>query len=240
VEIYPAIDIRAGRVVRASRTDPARATPYHPDPITVAESYAASGARWIHVVDLDRAFGVGQQDALMAALVKRLPIPVQAGGGLWTADAVGTMRDCGVQRILLGARAVADEATLEEMTELFAADSLGLALDVDHGRAWSRDWPDASQWTPEALVNRAAAAGIGVVAVTDLEREGKLEGAAVAEAAALARRSGVEVIVSGGVDSLEDLVRIREAALAGAIVGRALLERRFTVEEALACCSRSS
>lgn len=240
MEIYPAIDVRAGTVVRASRTDPTRETPYHPDPIAVAESYAAAGARWVHVVDLERVLGTGEQDALVAALVKRLPIPVQVGGGLWTAEAVGTMRDCGVQRILLGARAIAADVALEELTDLFASDSLGVAIDVKGGRVWARDWPGADAWTPAALARRAAAAGIGIVAVTDLAREGRLAGAAVEEAAALARETGTEVIVSGGVDSLDDLVRIREAGLGGAIVGRALFERRFTVEEALACCSPSS
>ena len=240
MELYPAIDIRAGHVVRASRTDPTRETLYHPDPIAVAESFVAAGARWVHVVDLDRVTGEGEQDALLGALVKRLPIPVQVGGGLWSVEAALAMRDLGVQRILLGARAVGEREVLAELTDVFATESLGLALDVRSGHAWSRDWPEAASWTPEALADRAAQAGIGVVAVTDLEREGTLGGAGIAAAAALARTSGLEVIVSGGVNGLDDLVRVREAGLAGAIIGRALYEKRFTLEEALACCSPSS
>lgn len=239
MEIFPAIDVRAGRVVRMPRGDPSREKLYHPDPLAVADGYVAAGARWVHVVDLDRAFGFGDQTALVAALVKRLPIPVQVGGGLWTADQATAMRDCGVQRVVLGARAAASPDLLRELADLFSEDWLALAIDVKDGRAWSRDWVDASTLSPEALARRALAAGIRTVAYTDLSREGALSGADVEGAAALARAARVEVIVSGGVSSLADLVRVRDAGLAGAIIGRALFEGRFTLQEALACSSGS-
>ncbi len=240
MDLYPAIDLHGGRVVRASRTDLARATLYHPDPFAVAEAFAAGGARWIHVVDLDRAFGVGDQAPLVAALVKRLRIPVQVGGGLWRLDDVEQMRDHGVQRVLLGARAAGQADALDVLTDQFSPDSLGLALDVRAGRVWTRDWSDADRWTPAELARRARAAGITTVAVTELSREGVLGGADVGGAAALAREAEVDVIVSGGVSGLDDLARIRDAGLAGAIVGRALFEKKVTLEEALQCCSSSS
>ena len=235
MDLFPAIDIHAGRVVRASRADLAQSTAYHPDPIGCAAEFVAAGASWLHVVDLDRAFGVGDQTALLASLVKRVDVPVQAGGGTWTADGVAELRDIGIQRILLGARAAGDKTVLEGIAEQFASDSLGLALDVKSGRAWSRQWDEARSFTPEQLAKRAAEAGIGLLAVTELSREGALTGADVAGAARLARASGMEVLVSGGVNELEDLRRIRDAGLAGAIVGRALFEKRFTLQEALHC-----
>jgi phosphoribosylformimino-5-aminoimidazole carboxamide ribotide isomerase len=235
LELFPAIDIHAGRVVRASRADLARSTAYHPDPIGCAAEFVAAGARWLHVVDLDRAFGVGDQTALLASLVKRVDVPVQAGGGTWTADGVAELRDIGIQRILLGARAAGEPAVLADIAEQFASDSLGLALDVKDGRAWSRQWEEARTFTPEQLAQRAAAAGIALLAVTELSREGELGGADVAGAAALAGASGMEVLVSGGVNDLADLARVRDAGLAGAIVGRALFEKRFTLQEALVC-----
>ena len=239
MDLYPAIDIHAGRVVRASRSDLAKATAYHPDPLGCAAEFVAAGARWLHVVDLDRAFGVGDQTALLASLVKRVDVPVQAGGGTWTADGVAELRDIGIQRILLGARATGEEAVLADITEQFASDSLGLALDVKDGRAWSRQWEEARSFTPEQLARRAADAGIGLLAVTEISREGALRGADVAGAVTLARASGMDVLVSGGVNDLADLARIRDAGLAGAIVGRALFEKRFTLSEALACLSPS-
>jgi phosphoribosylformimino-5-aminoimidazole carboxamide ribotide isomerase len=237
VELYPAIDIHQGRVVRASRTDLAHATLYDPDPFAVADRFAAAGARWVHVVDLDRAFGVGDQTALVATLVKRLNIPVQLGGGLWAPDDVAELRDCGVQRILLGARAVADEAILSELTEQFSTDCLGLAVDIQDGFVWARNWPEARSHRPDALALRAHEAGIDTLVVTELSREGRMGGADVAQAQELARATQMDVIVSGGVDGLDDIRKIESAGLAGAIVGRALYEKRFTLEEALACLS---
>jgi len=237
MELYPAIDIHRGQVVRASRADLSSATVYDSDPFAVADRFVAAGARWVHVVDLDRAFGVGDQTALVAALVKRLPVPVQAGGGSWTADAVAELRDVGVQRVLLGTRAVADAAALAELVDQFAEDCLGLALDVKGGRVWSRNWPDAAEWLPEAVATRASEAGLRILAVTELGHEGRLGGADVSGATALARTTGMDVIVSGGGGSLADLAKLRDAGMAGAIVGRALFERHFTLEEALACLS---
>lgn len=240
MEIFPAIDIHKGQVVRASRSDLSRATLYDADPFAVADRFVAAGARWVHVVDLDRAFGVGDQTTLVAQLVKHLNVPVQLGGGLWTADDVAELRDCGVQRVLLGSRAAADEESLAELADQFAADCLGLSIDVENGRVWSRNWPEAADWVPADLARRARDAGIETLVVTELGHEGKLKGADVDGSAALSRDTGMDVIVSGGVDGLDDLKRIEAAGLAGAIIGRALFEKRFTLEEAFACLSPSS
>ena len=236
LELYPAIDIHKGNVVRASRSKLEGATVYHRDPIALAEAYVAAGARWLHVVDLDRAFGVGDQTALLAALVKRLPVPVQAGGGMWQADVVAELRDAGVQRVLLGSRATEDAHELQQLADQFSVDCLGVAIDIEAGRVWSRNWPGAGEWTPAQVARRAEGVGLTTLAVDELSHEGRLGGADVTGAAALAE-GGMDVIISGGVDSLDELRRVAAAGLAGAIVGRALLEKKFSLEEALACLS---
>lgn len=239
MELYPAIDIRAGRVVRMSRSDATRQTLYHHDPFAVADQYLEAGARWVHVVDLDRAFGLGDQTPLVAALVKRLPIPVQAGGGLRTADDALRMRDLGVHRAVLGCRAAESEDGLRETADFFSEDFLAIAVDVRAGVLWARDWPEAAAVAPLALARRARAAGLTVAVHTDLSREGSLLGPNVEDAAALARETGMETVVSGGIGSLDDLARIRASGLSGAVVGRALFEGRFTLREALVCSSPS-
>jgi len=239
LDLYPAIDIHAGQVVRASRDDLRMAVPVAADPLALAERFAADGAPWIHVVDLDRAFGVGDQTSVVAGLVRRLAIPVQATGGVRDADTVAALRDAGVQRVLVDAMLAADERALAELADQFAADSIGLALDVLDGRTWARRWDDAARHSPATLARRAADAGLGILAVTDLAREGGLAGADVDGAVRLMRETGMDVLVAGGVDGVADLVRIRDAGLAGAIVGRALHEGRFTLREALACSSSS-
>jgi phosphoribosylformimino-5-aminoimidazole carboxamide ribotide isomerase len=239
LELYPAIDIRAGRVVRMSRSDATRQTLYHDDPLAVADGYLAAGARWVHVVDLDRAFGFGEQTALVSAIVKRLPIPVQLGGGLRTADDALRMRDLGVQRVVLGMRAAESVDELTATADLFAEDFLAMSVDVRDGTLWARDWPDAGAVPPLALLQRARAAGLGLGVHTDLSREGSLLGANVEAADALARGSGMPILVSGGIGTLRDLERIRDAGLAGAVVGRALFEGRFTLTDALRWSSPS-
>lgn len=239
MDLYPAIDIMGGQVVRASRTNPSQRTLYHEDPFAVADRYAAAGAPWVHVVDLDRAFGLGDQAQLVGAIVRRLPIPVQLGGGLWELGDVTLMRDLGVQRVVLGVHALADREALRELVDIFSEDCLAMAIDTDQGRGWSRDWPDAASYEPAGLAKQAVAAGIRTLVHTDLAREGALIGANVAAARSLADASGGHVIVSGGVTSLDDLAAIRDAGLAGAVIGRALFEHRFSLEDALLCCSSS-
>ena len=239
MELYPAIDILGGKVARASRTDPADAVVYHDDPVAVADGYVAAGARWVHVVDLDRTFGSGDQSALVGRLVHRLPIPVQVGGGLWQLDDVAAMRDAGVQRVVLGMRCLAEPDALAALVDQFSDDCLGIALDLREGRGWSRTWNHAGRHAAADLARMAAAAGIGTIVYTDLTREGALAGSDAPAARSVADVSGAEVIVSGGVNSLADLASLRDAGLAGAVVGRALFENRFTLSDALACCSPS-
>jgi phosphoribosylformimino-5-aminoimidazole carboxamide ribotide isomerase len=239
LDLYPAIDIHAGQAVRASREDLRAVTPVAADPVALARRFAADGAMWLHVVDLDRAFGVGDQTPLIAAMVKRLAIPVQVAGGVRDVDAVAELRDAGVQRVLVDAPMAADARAIAALTDLFAPDSIGLALDVLDGRPWARRWSDAALHAPLALARRAADAGFTLLAVTDLAREGGLAGADVDGAVALMRETGMDILVAGGVHSVADLVRIRDAGLAGAIVGRALHDGLFTLREALACSSSS-
>jgi phosphoribosylformimino-5-aminoimidazole carboxamide ribotide isomerase len=240
LDLYPAIDLHAGQAVRAPRDDLRDAVPVAPDPVALAERFAADGAPWLHVVDLDRAFGVGDQSSLVTAIVRRLAIPVQVTGGVRDADTVAALRDAGAQRVLADASVVAHPRRLAELTDQFAPDSIGVALDVEDGRTWGRHWGAVARPAPAEVARRAAAAGVTLLAVTDVAREGTLAGADVEGAVALMRESGMEVLVSGGVHAVEDLVRIRDAGLAGAIVGRALHEGRLTLREALACSSSSS
>jgi phosphoribosylformimino-5-aminoimidazole carboxamide ribotide isomerase len=240
VELYPAIDLKQGRVVRVKRAEPDVEVLYHQDPLAVAQAWVRSGARWIHVVDLDRVFGPGDQTALIATLVSRLPVPVQVGGGFTDADSVAAMLDLGARRVVVGTRAAATKEGLAQLCDRFGPESLALALDVKHGRCWARGWKEAAAYTPLDLARRARAAGIRLVVHTDLGREGALSGANVGASATLAATADVGVLVSGGVSSLEDLAAIRDAGLEGAIVGRALFENRFTLEQALACSSSPS
>jgi len=239
MHLFPAIDVRAGRVVRMRRGDASHAIEYAHDPLGLAERYARAGARWLHVVDLDRVFGLGRQDALVAELARRAgaAVSVQAGGGLTTADEAAAVLACGAARVLVRAAAGLGPGGFAVLARRCGAARLALALDARGGMVDFGDGAGAGTLTAAEVARDAAAAGIRTIVFTDLAREGRLGGADVAGAAALAREAGVDVIVSGGVSALDEVTRIREAGLAGAVVGRALLEERFTLAEALACSS---
>jgi len=236
MDLYPAIDVRAGRVVRMRRGDAATETVYHTDPFAVAERYAREGARWVHVVDLDKVFGFGDQHGLIAALA-RGPARVQAGGGVTSAAEAEALLACGVARVIVRAAAALEPGGFAALVARCRAERLAVAVDARDGLA---DLGEGAPGRPAIEVARAAAAaGIRTIVLTDLAREGRLGGADLAGAISLARDARVDVVVSGGVGSLDELTRMREAGVAGVVVGRALFEGRFTLREALACSSPS-
>jgi phosphoribosylformimino-5-aminoimidazole carboxamide ribotide isomerase len=234
VELFPAIDLRAGRVVRLSQGAADRETSYHHDPVAQAEAFANAGARWIHVVDLDRAFGRGDNQAVVAAIARAVAgrVRVQVGGGLRTLGALETVLALGAARGVLGTAAVTDPGLVAKAAEQVGAEHFAVGLDTKGGRVAIRGWMETTPVMAEELARRVIADGAGTLIHTDITRDGMLSGPDVGGATAL-QALGAEVIVSGGVASLEDLREVREAGLAGAIVGRALYEGKFSLREAL-------
>lgn len=237
MDLFPAIDVRAGRVVRMRRGDAGSEIVYDHDPLAVAERYAGAGARWVHLVDLDRVFGFGEQMGLIADVARRVAVRLQVGGGVTTAEEVGAVLACGVERVIVRAAAARRPGGFTALARRFSGARLAVAVDARSGTVEWGDELGAESLSAVELSRQAAAAGIRTMVFTDLAREGRLGGADVAGAASLARDAGVDVIVSGGVSALEEVERIRDAGLAGAVIGRALFEGRFTLREALACSS---
>ncbi len=235
MDLFPAIDLRAGRVVRLSQGEAGRETRYGDDPVAQAEQFADAGARWIHVVDLDRAFGTGDNHRSVAAITRALAgrVQIQAGGGLRSLDAVRAVLDLGVRRAVLGTAAVTDPALVPQAVAAAGADRLAVGLDTRDGKVAIRGWVETSPLLAVDVCRRVVADGAGTIIYTDVARDGMLAGPDLDGARAL-QALGASVIASGGVASLDDLRAVREAGLAGAIVGRALYEARFTLEDALA------
>ncbi len=241
MELYPAIDIRSGRVVRLSQGEATRQTVYGEDPAAVAESFAGAGARWIHVVDLDRAFGEGDNEASLRRILDRVRglARIQAGGGFRSLDLVRRGLGLGVARVVVGTAAAADPAFLGALASAVSPERIAVGVDARGGKVAVRGWTETSDLAAEDLARRALEAGIGTLVHTEVARDGMLEGPDVAGALRL-QGLGAEVIVSGGVSSLADLRGIAEAGLSGAIIGRALYEGRFDLAEALRVAASSS
>jgi phosphoribosylformimino-5-aminoimidazole carboxamide ribotide isomerase len=235
VELFPAIDIRSGRVVRLSQGEAARETIYAQDPGRVAAEFVAAGARWIHVVDLDRAFDRGSNDAAVRRIVAEVGgrARVQLGGGLRTIERVREGMALGVSRLVIGTAAATDPAMLEAAMALASPECLAVGVDARDGFVAIRGWTETSTLRAADLASEVVSRGITTLIYTDVARDGMLQGPDVAGAVAL-QAGGARVVASGGVATLTDLRRIGEASLAGAIVGRALYEGRIALGEALA------
>jgi phosphoribosylformimino-5-aminoimidazole carboxamide ribotide isomerase len=243
VDLLPAIDIRNGRVVRLSQGERARQTVYGDDPVAVAERFHEQGARWIHVVDLDRAFGTGDNLGVVHLIARRVAakLQLQLGGGLRSKDLIRDALDLGFARAVIGTAAAADPGFVPDMLAAVGSARLAVGIDARNSMVAVRGWTETSTTRADDLARRVVQAGIETLIYTDIGRDGMLNGPDLAGAVSL-RTVGARVIVSGGVAGSADVRAACEAGLDGVIVGRALYEGRLTLPEALqaAACSLSS
>lgn len=239
MDLYPAIDLRAGRAVRLYQGDYSQETVYGTDPVAVARSFAAAGARWIHVVDLDAArSGVGENRGVVASIAGAVhpSVAVQSGGGVRSAEAADALMSAGVARVVLGTAALESP---DLVAELASRMPVAVGLDVRGREVAIHGWTAGSGADVLDVVRRFEDVGVEAVVVTQIARDGTLAGPDVEGLSAVLEVTSLAVIASGGVGSLADLETLASLSaggrtLAGAIVGKALYEGRFTVEEALA------
>lgn len=240
--VYPAIDVREGRVVRLAQGDYARETRYEGTPLEVAQRYAQQGARWLHLVDLDAARAGGYTLLpLLADITARTGLNVQTGGGVRVRDDVARILDAGAQRVVIGSLAVREPGTVLDWLAEFGSDRITIALDTrqDDGGAWRlpvHGWTETASETLDVLAARYAAAGLVHLLCTDIARDGMLSGPNLSLYAHLREHvPALAVQASGGVGALGDVAGAQAAGCAGIVLGRALLEGRFALPEALAC-----
>ena len=230
MELYPAVDIEGGRVVRAHGAGA--------EPLRALAAFTTAGARWIHLVDMDRAYGRPDNHELIGAVLAAARIPVQVGGGLFRETDIDQMFTLGATRVVIGPRGAADSGLVARLIARHGATRLAVGIDAKDGRVAPRGTKDILDLTARELVTRVARLGIRTIIYNEVTRDGKMTGPDIAGARELATLGGqLDVIVSGGVGSLDDLRAARATGLAGACVGRALYDGKFTVAEALACLS---
>lgn len=238
--VFPAIDLRAGRVVRLEKGDFDRETRYEQDPLALAHSYAAAGAQWLHVVDLDGArSGDSGNLAAIEAIANQVPIQVQAGGGVRGEEDFRRFVDAGVARVVVGSLAVRDPAQVQALRWRYGVDSLTLALDAraDAGgvfRVATAGWQALESNALTSLLDFFAADGFRHFLVTDIDRDGMLSGPNIELYRELKLRApDAQILASGGVQGLSDLTALRAIGIGGVVIGKALLEGRFQLAEAL-------
>jgi phosphoribosylformimino-5-aminoimidazole carboxamide ribotide isomerase len=231
VKLLPAIDLLGGRAVRLEEGRRDRATVFHDRPRELVSELASGGADRLHVVDLDGAFGQPPQRALIRELVAASPIPVEVGGGIRDRAAIEDTLAVGAAFVVLGTAAVRSPALVEEACRAHPGRII-VAVDARDGVVAVDGWTASGGVRVTELGRRAARWGAAALLYTDVARDGLRVGPNVELTAELQRAVDCEVIASGGVGELADLERLRNAGVAAVVVGRALYDRRFTVEQA--------
>lgn len=238
IQIFPAIDMRGGKCVRLFKGDYAQETIYGDSPFDMAKSFADAGATFIHMVDLDGAKDgerVHAKDVVRVA--KELPLRVQIGGGIRTEEDVSFYLDQGVDRVIIGSLAIREPELVASFIEKYGAERIVIGLDAKDGMVATHGWLETSNQTAIEVGQYFASKGAKHFIFTDIATDGTLQGPNIEANEALARATGANIIVSGGMSSLADIQAVKEAAkpttIAGVIIGKALYTGQFTLEEAL-------
>ena len=243
VELYPAIDLRAGRCVRLHQGDFDADTVYDDDPVAVARAFAIAGASWIHVVDLDAArTGEPANLAVIERIVDAVDCQVECGGGVRSEAAADALLLAGASRVIVGTAAVEHPELVDALCARHPG-KVAVGLDARGREVAVRGWVEGSGTDLLALAARFESSGVAALIVTEIGRDGTMEGPDVDQLGAVLGATGIPVIASGGVGTLDDLVvlaRLQAGGrhLTGVIAGRAIYEGRFTVAEGITALRR--
>jgi len=233
--LYPAIDLKDGACVRLYKGEMDQATVFNDDPAAQAAAFEAAGCEWLHLVDLNGAFaGQPVNAAAVEAILARVKVPAQLGGGIRDMATIETWLDKGLARVILGTVAVENPALVREAARAFPG-QVAVGLDARNGRVATRGWAEETEIQVTDLAKSFEDAGIAAIIYTDINRDGAMQGPNIEATAALARAVSIPVIASGGVSSAADLIALRDcgAALDGAISGRALYDGAIDLAAAL-------
>jgi phosphoribosylformimino-5-aminoimidazole carboxamide ribotide isomerase len=235
--LFPAIDLKGGRCVRLEQGKPEREKAYSDDPASIAREWVRQGAQWLHVVDLDGALSTEPQNlASLRAIRAAVDIPIQFGGGNRTIDIVSTVIGIGIDRVVLGTAALQSAEFLKKACQRFAR-KIAVGIDARGGKVAIKGWREATDVDAAEFAQKAAEAGADLIIYTDIARDGMLTGPNLHALKHMAEHSSLPIIASGGISSLDDIRAVAQVAperITGMIIGKALYEGNFSLEEALA------
>lgn len=239
--IFPAIDIKDGKVVRLFQGKFDEVTEYSGDPVVVAQKWQQAGAHWLHVVDLDGAkTGTMHNRDIIIRIAKEISIPIQVGGGIRSREDIQTLLEGGVARVILGTRVISDRDFLAEMLDRWKK-KIAVSLDCADGFVAQRGWTQSSNVKAVDFVKGLSGLKLACIIYTDIARDGAMTGPDIVGLRGLLSMTAIPIIASGGIANLEDIHRLRvlePEGLMGAIIGKALYEGKINLDEALAACSQ--
>lgn len=231
--LLPAIDLYEKKVVRLTRGDYAQMTVYNDDPVAQATSFQEAGAQWLHTVDLEGAKdGSTPNYSVIEAICKETSLKVEIGGGIRSLDTIQKYLDAGVERVILGTKAVTDPAFLEESLNKFGS-HIAVGVDIKDGKIAIKGWLETAQDSVEDFFTKLCRLGVSTVICTDVSKDGMLAGTNVDLYRQLSQQFSLDLIASGGVSSQEDLARLKDLGLYGAILGKALYTGALDLKAAL-------
>ena len=233
MKIYPAIDIRDGRCVRLMQGELQRSTDFG-DPIEMAKRWEAEGAHYLHIVDLDAAFsGEFVNKDVIARLVQSIKIPVQMGGGVRTREDISVrLDDVGISRVILGTAAVEDPDLVKWAVSRYK-DRIAVGIDAKNGKVAIKGWTDNTDIDPVELAHKMHKMGVANIIYTDISKDGMMEGPNLDITEHIVKETWMNLIASGGISSVDDIKKVRATGACGCIVGRAIYDGAFTLQDAM-------
>ena len=235
MRLYPAIDIKNGQCVRLRQGVFEETTVYANEPYQVAKEFEADGAKFLHIVDLDGALrGTGANDEALKKIVENVTIPVEIGGGIRTMQDIEHRLSLGVTRVILGTKAVESPEFVKEAIEKFGADKIVVGIDAKDGMVAIKGWETISNVDAVTLALSMKDLGVKTIIYTDISKDGMLCGPNFVQTARLVEATGMDIVASGGVSCMNDLIELEKINVEGAILGKAIYEKRVNLKEAAA------
>ena len=231
--VIPAVDLLDGKCVRLVRGDPKKSTVYYENPVEAAQLLEDQGAELIHLIDLDAALGSGQNMEAIKNVLENIGVNVQIGGGIRTLEKADALLSLGAYRVIFGTSAVKNPQLVEEAVRQHGSECVAVAIDEKDGKVAVHGWKNKSEKGYLDFARSFEKMGVGALIFTPISVDGTLEGPGIEKTVKLVETVSVPVIASGGVAKLEDLVALAKTGVEGVVVGTALYEKKFTLEEAL-------
>lgn len=235
MQLIPAIDLMNGKIVRLTQGDPKTAKVYDQfgGPVETAKKWRAEGAKKLHIIDLDAAFGVGDNLSVIAEIAESVALPIQVGGGIRSVEAAQKLLSMGVSQVILGALAFSDPKAITRIQQEFGAEAVIVALDNRNGKVMVEGWKTATTLCVREALEKFTLLGVKTFLITSITKDGTLSGPDLETLREACQRPNVEIIAAGGIGGLNDLAALKRIGVAGVVIGKALYESKFTLKEAL-------
>jgi phosphoribosylformimino-5-aminoimidazole carboxamide ribotide isomerase len=234
MKLFPAIDIKNGQCVRLRQGSFEDVLVYSDLPLKIAKQWEASGASFIHIVDLDGALvGHSVNEDVIKTIVSEVNIPVQVGGGIRTIKDIESKLSLGVDRVILGTKAVKDPGFVKEAISIFGSSKIVIGIDAKDGMVAIEGWEKISSYHAVSLALEMKQYGVKTIVYTDISKDGMLQGPNITHTKEMVEATGLNIIASGGISSLKDLEMCQEINVYGAIIGKALYENKIDLRKAI-------